>query len=74
MISEGEPMKNGQKSESREAQEDSEHSWQHPKEWKGASQLPGSLTQNHRMAEVARDLWRSSGPTPLLKPPKVSCP
>jgi len=25
------------------------------------------VTQNHRMVEVERDLWRSSGPTPLLK-------
>jgi len=24
-------------------------------------------SQNHRMVEVGRDLWRSSGPTPLLK-------
>ena len=25
------------------------------------------ISQNPRMAEVGRDLWRSSGPTPLLK-------
>ena len=24
-------------------------------------------SQNHRMVEVGRDLWRSSGPTPVLK-------
>jgi len=23
--------------------------------------------QNHRLTEVGRDLWRSSGPTPLIK-------
>ena len=25
------------------------------------------FSQNHRMAEVRRHLWRSSGPTPLLR-------
>lgn len=25
------------------------------------------LSQNHRMVEIQRDIWRSSGPTPLLK-------
>lgn len=39
MISEGEQMKKGEKNESRETQEDSEHSWQHPKEWKEDSQI-----------------------------------
>lgn len=27
----------------------------------------GQNTQNHRMVEVGRDLYRSSGPNPLLK-------
>ena len=27
----------------------------------------GKAAQNHRIVEVGRDLWRSSGPTTLLK-------
>ena len=26
-----------------------------------------SVSQNHRRVEVGRDIWKSSGPTPLLK-------
>ena len=29
--------------------------------------LQGCKLQNHRVVEVRRDLWRASGPTPLLK-------
>ena len=33
----------------------------------GPSQVSNRQHRNHWTAEVGRDLWRSSGPTPLLK-------